>query len=257
MRHLRTALIWIVGSVIVLIITFVQLNVVKSPLCELLDGVGFPNVSSSTFHSQFKHIPGLFAGERLVLKIARMDASIVRIEMPEGRLATVAYEVGTISYTIPESGIQSIALSGVNGRFTGELRCYAAEEDTYLFRIGGFTVGGSARDARLNPNYGDHIAVIYLGNYPLDTLRPNDLVLYLYEVTGIGEGQLRCKIYKSDLSIFESATENTALPIDCGDQIHLSRLTTGEVQVVLGPDVKDKTYTLIFDPVTFTVASRR
>jgi hypothetical protein len=238
----------IVGMVVILTLLLATgtatANSRKSFLCNSINGNQFVNTSTATFSDPTNF--GFFEGETLVLEIGSMNATAVRLEVPDGRLAAAAYGPATLSYTLPAGGVTDARITGVDGAFTGILWCYTAvEAEVY------FASAGSSRDARLNPNYGDLIGVIYL-----DTYQEAETGLRLYEVGADGQGSLRCVVHQGDLAALDGAAANRALPIDCGPRIHLYRLVTGELQVTLGPDAEGKTYALVFDPATMRVTAR-
>jgi hypothetical protein len=242
MRSLKAGIIWVV--IILLVMSSASANQRKSFLCNSINGSQFVNTSSAKFSDPTNF--GFHEGETLVLEIGSMNATFLRLEVPDGQLAAAASGVSTLSYRIPGGGLTSLSISATDGAFTGTLWCYTATEAEVYF-----SSGGAARDARLNADYGDLIGVIYL-----DTFQGEDLGLRLYEVDGEGQGNFRCSVHQSDLTALAGAQTNRALAIDCGDRIQLYRLTTGELQVMLGPDAEGKTYTLVFDPATMKVTAR-
>lgn len=243
MKNLKLVIVWLVGLLILLAASVTSANERKSFFCNSVNGSQFINTSSAKFSDPTNF--GFHEGETLVLDIGSMNASAVRLEAG-AQLAAVAYDAMTISYTIPAGGLTELTISGVDGAFTGVLWCYTATEATVYF-----SSVGSSRDARLNPDYGDLIGVVYL-----DVYQGNDLGLRLYEVSAEGQGAFRCSVHQSDLKAAATAETNQAIAIDCGDRIHLYRLATGELQVTLGPDAEGKTYTLVFDPATLKVTAR-
>jgi hypothetical protein len=241
---MKYSAIWVVCLLILLMNSAVSANSRKSFFCNSVNGSLFVNTSTAKFSDPTNF--GFIEGETLVLDIGSMNATSVRLEVPSGILAATAFGAATVSHTIPNGGITDMTISGVDGAFTGILWCYTAvEADVY------FSSAGTSRDARLNPNYGDLIGVIYLDPYQAD-----DPGLRLFAVGADGQGSLRCSVHQSDLAAFEGSDVNQPLPVDCGERIHLFRLTTGELQVTLGPDAEGKTYAVIFDPATMRVTGR-
>jgi hypothetical protein len=219
-------------------------NTNKSFFCNSMNGTLLFNTSSARFNDPTNF--GFHTGETLVLEIGSMNASAVRLEAPQGQLAAVAYGATTIIYTIPEGGITSVSVSGIDGAFSGVLLCKTAVEAESISNN-----SGSAHDGRLNPAYGDLIGVVYFDGY-----LPGDPGLRLYEVTADGEGEFRCTVHQSDLTALDGESHNAPLPIDCGNRIQLYRLTTGELQVMLGPDAEGKSYVLIFESDSFEVTEQ-
>jgi hypothetical protein len=112
---------------------------------------------------------------------------------------------------------------------------------------GGTSVGGVSgviSDGRINPLWGDHFAAIYVDD---DAGNP---ALRIYRVGDHNEGWLALAL---DLEDFPTdVEENTLVASQNGVAVYV--LTTGEIQVTLGPDETGKVYIIIMNGLPFSSA---
>jgi hypothetical protein len=185
------------------------------------------------------------AGDVITISVTSVvpAGATLTLQVPDGTTVASTSAPGTVIYRFPAdfTGDISWNIGASNGNFT--VSCGREGEGSAL---------ALPPDDRLNWQHGDLTAVLYL--------RADDsgeAAIEVFQVGADSSGNFLCRLTRDDMTDFEEnrPTVNTLI-LECSPTVRWYMLTSGEVQVNIGPDGGGNEYVMVFDSDTLQPVGR-